>query len=99
MAETGLRQAVAYLKEFLTFGSVEKYAWVELKEIITDVLKKTGPKQNEINEIMLEGYFRNALDEKNSVMYKNGGTKIRGLSTKQGNHFPLEVKGFLYVNK
>ena len=34
--------AVAYLKEFFKLGSIEKYAWIEGKEIIADVLTKTG---------------------------------------------------------
>ena len=31
---------------------------------------------------MLEGYFRNALDERNCVKYRNGKVKIEGLATK-----------------
>ena len=82
VAEKGLRKAVAYLKEHLKLGSVEKYAWIEGKDIVADILTKTGSKRTEIDEIMLEGYFRNALDERNCVKYRNGKVKIEGLATK-----------------
>ena len=82
VAEKGLRKPEAYLKRFLKLGCVEKYAWIEGKEIIADVLTNTGSKRAEINEVMLEGCFRNALDERNCARYKNRETKIEGLATK-----------------
>ena len=36
----------------------------------------------EIDEMILEGYFKNALNERNCVRYKNGEIKIEGLATK-----------------
>ena len=82
MAEKGLRKAVAYLKEHLKLGSVEKYAWLEGEDIIADILTKTGSKRKGINEIMMEGYFRNALDERNCVKCRNGEVKIEEIATK-----------------
>ena len=60
VAEKGLRKAIAYLKEYLKLGSVESYGWIEGKEIIADILTKTGSKRTELDEIMVEGYFRHA---------------------------------------
>ena len=37
VAEKGLRKAVAYLKEYLKLGSVEKYTWIKGKGIIVDI--------------------------------------------------------------
>ena len=82
VAEKGLRKVVAYLKEFLKLGSGEKYVWIEGKEIIVDVLTKTGSKRIEIDEIMLEAYFKNALEERNCIKYRDGEIKIEGLATK-----------------
>ena len=42
MAEKGLRKSVAYLKEHLKLGSAESYGWMEGKDIIVDILIKTG---------------------------------------------------------
>ena len=36
----------------------------------------------ELDEIMVEGYFRHAQDEKICVKYKDGEVKIEGLATK-----------------
>ena len=47
-----------------------------------DILKKTGSKTNELYEIMVEGYFKHAQDEKNCVKFKDGEVKIDGLATK-----------------
>ena len=82
VAEKGLRKTVAYLKEHLKLGSVERYAWIQGKDLIADKLTKTGSKRTELDEIMLEGYFRHALDEKNCVKLRNGEVKIEGLATK-----------------
>ena len=64
VAEKGLRKAIAYLKEHLKLGSVESYGWIQGKDIIADILTKTESKRTELDEIMVEGYFRHALDEK-----------------------------------
>ena len=61
VAENGFGKAVVYLKEHLKLGSVEKYSWTEGKDIVAYILTKTESKRTEIDEIMLEGYFRNAL--------------------------------------
>ena len=82
MAEKGLRKAIAYLKEHLKLGSVESYGWIQGKDIIVDILTKTGSKRTELDEIMVEGYFRHAQDEKNCVKFKDGEVKIEGLATK-----------------
>ena len=82
VAEKGLRTAISYLKEHLKFGSVESYGWIQGKDIIVDILTKTGSKRTELDEIMMEGYFRHALDEKNCVMFRDGEVKIEGLATK-----------------
>merc|ERR1712112_146486 len=60
VAEKGLRKAIAYLKEHLKLGSVESYGWIEGKDIIADILTKTGSKRMELDEIMMEGYFKHA---------------------------------------
>ena len=67
MGEKGLRKAVTYLKEHLKLGSKEKYVWIEGKDIVADILTKTGSQRKEIDEIMLEVYFRIALDERNCL--------------------------------
>ena len=82
IAEKGLRKSIAYLKEHLKLGSVESYGWIEGKEIIADILTKTGSKRIELDEIMIEGYFKHALDEHNCVKFKDGEIKIEGLMTK-----------------
>ena len=82
VAEKGLRKAIAYLKEHLKLGSVESYGWIQGKDIIADILTKTGSKRTELDEIMVEGYFRHALDEKNCVKFKDEEVKIDGLATK-----------------
>ena len=82
VAEKGLRKSVAYLKEHLKLGSVESYGWIEGKDIIADILTKTGSKRTELDEIMVEGYFKHAQDEKNCVKFKDGEVKIEGLATK-----------------
>ena len=81
VSKKGLKKSVAYLKEHLKLGSVEKYIWIEGKDVIAEILTKQGSKRKEIDEIMLEGYFRNALDEKNCVKCKNKEVKIKGLAT------------------
>ena len=85
MAEKGLRKAVAYLKEHLKLGSVESYGWIQGKDIIADILTKTGSKRTELDKIVVEGYFRHAQNKKNCVKFKDGEVKIEGLATKQGN--------------
>ena len=82
VAEKGLRKSIAYLKEHLKLGSVESYGWIQGKDIIADILTKTGSKRTELDEIMVEGYFRHVLDEKNCVKFKDGEVKIEGLATK-----------------
>ena len=42
VAEKGLRKAVAYLSEHLKLGSVERYAWIQGKDVIVDIWTKTG---------------------------------------------------------
>ena len=49
VAEKGLRKSVAYLKEHLKLGSVESYGWIEGKDIIADILTKTGSKRTELD--------------------------------------------------
>ena len=82
MAEKGLRKAIAYLKEHLKLGSVESYGWIQGKDIIADILTKTGSKRTELDEIMVEGYFRHAQDEKNYIKFKDREVQIEGLATK-----------------
>ena len=72
VAEKGLRKAIAYLKEHLKLGSVESYGFIQGKDIIADILTKTGSKRTEFDEIMVEGYFRHVQDEKNCVNLKDG---------------------------
>ena len=57
VAEKGLRKSIAYLKEHLKLGSVESYGWIEGKNIIEDILTKTGSKRNELDEIMVEVFL------------------------------------------
>ena len=75
VVEKGLRKSVAYLKEHLKLGSVESYGWIEGKDIIADILTKTGSKRTELYELMVEGYFKHGQDEKNCVKFKNGEVK------------------------
>ena len=82
VAEKGLRKAIAYLKEHLKIGSIESYGWIQGKDMSADILTTTGSKRTLLDEIMLEGYFRHGLDEKNCVKFKNGEVKIEGLATK-----------------
>ena len=42
MAEKGLRKVGAYLIEHLKLGSVERYAWIQGKEIMVNILAKAG---------------------------------------------------------
>ena len=49
VAEKGLRKAIAYLKENLKLGSVESYEWIQGKDIIADILTKTGSKRTELD--------------------------------------------------
>lgn len=44
---------------------------------------------------MLEGYFKNSLNERNCVKYRNGMVKIEGLVTKAKLYFPLGKRGFV----
>ena len=60
----------------------ESYGWIEVKDIIADILTKTGSKRLELDEIMVERYFKHAQDEKNCVKFKDGEVKIEGLATK-----------------
>ena len=64
VAEKGLRKATAYLTEHLKLGSVESYGWIQGKDIVADILTKIGSKRTELDEIMVEGYFRHAQDKK-----------------------------------
>ena len=66
----------------MKLGSVESYEWFQGKNIRAYILTKTGSKRTELDEIMVEGYFRHALDEKNCVKFKDGEVKIEGLATK-----------------
>merc|ERR1712002_752807 len=88
IAEKGLRKSIAYLKEQLKLGKVESYSWIEGKEIIADILTKTGSKRAELNKIMIEGYFKHALDKYNYVKFHEGEIKIEGLITKTRGQFP-----------
>ena len=45
-------------------------------------MTKKGSKRTELDEIMVEGYFRHALDENNCVKFKDGEVKIEGMATK-----------------
>ena len=45
-------------------------------------MTKTGSKRTELDEIMVEGYFKHTQDEKNCVKFKDGEVKIEGLATK-----------------
>ena len=63
-------------------GSVERFGWIEGKDIIADILTKTGSNRTELDEIMVEGYFKHVQDEKNCVKFKDGEVKIDGLATK-----------------
>merc|ERR1712240_404550 len=82
VAEKGLRKSIAYLKEHLKLGSVESYGWIEGKDIIADILTKIGSKRSELDEIMVEEYFKHAQDEKNCVKFQDREIKIEGLATK-----------------
>ena len=82
VAEKGLRKAIAYLKEHLKLGSVESYGWIQGKDIIADILTKTGSKRTELDEIIVEGYFRHEQNEKNCVKFRDREVKIEGLATK-----------------
>ena len=54
VAEKGLRKAVAYSKKILKLGSVERYARIKGKNIIVDILTKTGSTRTEFDEIKME---------------------------------------------
>ena len=82
VAEKGLRKVIAYLKEHRKLESVESYGWIQGKDILADILIKTGSKRTELDEIMVEGYFRHAQDEKSCVKFKDGEVKIEVLATK-----------------
>ena len=43
---------------------------------------KTGSKRSELDEIMVEAYFKHAQDENNCVKFKDGEIKREGLATK-----------------
>ena len=66
----------------MKLGSVESYRWIQGKDIIVDILTKTGSKRTELDEIMVEGCFRHVQAEKNCVKLKDGEVKIEGLATK-----------------
>ena len=57
--------------------------WIQGKDIIANILTKTGSKRTELDDIMVEGYFRHPQDEKNCVKFKDGEVKIESLVTKQ----------------
>ena len=82
VAEKALRQSVAYLKQCLDDKNLDLYAWIEGKEIVADVLTKQGSKRDEVEEIMMGNYCKNALDEKNCVRYRDGDIKIENLTMK-----------------
>ena len=46
------------------------------------MLTKQGLRREEIDEFMVDNYFRDALDVKNCVRYKEGDIKIENLTTK-----------------
>ena len=48
---------------------MESYGWIEGKDIIADILTKTGSKRSELDEIMVEGYFKHVQDENNCVKF------------------------------
>ena len=82
VAEKGLRQSEAYLKQCLEDKEVGMYAGIEGKEIVADMLTKQGSRQEVLNKLMIDGFFRNALDEKNCVQFRNGEIKVENLTTK-----------------
>ena len=70
------------MKEHLKLGSVESYGWIQGKDNIADILTKTGSKRTELDEIIVEGYFRHAQDKKNCVKFRDEEVKLEGLATK-----------------
>ena len=44
------------------------------------MLTKQGLRRKEIDEIMVDNYFRNALDVKNCIRHKEGEIKIENLT-------------------
>ena len=61
---------------------VGSYSWIDNKEIVVDVLTKQGPRREDLDVIMIRSWFRNALDEKNCVKYKNGEKRVENLTMK-----------------
>ena len=47
-----------------------------------DILTKTRSKRKKLDEIIVEGYFKHAQDDKNCVKFKDGEVKIEGLAKK-----------------
>ena len=80
--EKDLRQSVAYLKQCLEDKNVDMCACIKGKEIVADVLTKQGSRRDEIEEIMMGNYFKNAFDVKNCAIYRDGEIKIENLTTK-----------------
>ena len=60
--EKGLRQSGAYLNQCFEDKEVGLYTLIEGKEILADMLTKHGSRREVLNEIMIDGFFRNVLD-------------------------------------
>ena len=47
---------------------------------MADALTKQGSRRDEIEEMMMGNYYRNVLDKKDSVRYREGEIKIKNLA-------------------
>ena len=75
---------MAFLKQCLEDKEVEMYAWIEGKEIVSNVLTKQGLRREGIDKILIENFFRNALDLKNCLRRQDtDGEAVRMREIKQ----------------
>ena len=80
--EKALRQSVAFLKQVLEDGEIERYSWIRGSEIVADVFTKQGSKRDALDEIVLENKFKHAQTEDNIVTNEGGKICIKNLVTK-----------------
>ena len=74
---------MAFLKQVLEDGEIERYSWIRGSEIVADVFTKQGSKRDALDEIVLENKFKHAQTEDNIVTYDGSEICIKNLVTKE----------------
>jgi len=59
------------------------YSWIQVEEIVADILTKLGSKHEALDEILVRNEFKHAQTEDNIVTYEENEFKIRNEVTKK----------------